>query len=422
MAQTPPDGCMELLERRRRLALRGMLAALAVTVLAPPLSLWIGDAVPGSETGETIGGALLLAGIVAFCLVIAIPGLWQGFMRRRMLQAVTEGLADIRHIDGEQRVASEVALASPAFRLDAFRASGLVEPFAAAHIDHVLAGVSGEVPFALAELRLLDEKGGRVFKGVLASFRLARPRPGLTIVARDRGLLGNLLARAGSAIERVTLEDPGFERIFETYGTDQVEARVILTTTMLERLKALDDLAHAGGFTCAFRGPWLLVAFAGMSWRCPAWRMLWPVTAWLDRYRARLRELVGLPVAVVATLALVPPSRGAAAEDEASFAAGGVPLQAEEAFSAGPFRLLRAIGMPVMMIASGLLFGGLAACFGWYGLTQGFIPELWRYGWLMVALGLAYGAFAVATGLIGIARAGWGWNAPLRGLTRARQP
>jgi hypothetical protein len=36
-----------------------------------------------------------------------------------------------------------------------------------------------------------------------ASFRLSRPRPGLTLVTRDHGVLGNLLAYAASPIERL---------------------------------------------------------------------------------------------------------------------------------------------------------------------------------------------------------------------------
>src|SRR5207302_8010636 len=98
------------------------------------------------------------------------------------------------------------------------------------------------------EIALLGAKGYRMFGGVLASFRLSRPRDGLTVVTRDHGILGNLLARAGSGIDRLTLEDPDFEGVFEAYGTDQVAGRVLLTTTMLERLKALDHHAHAHGF------------------------------------------------------------------------------------------------------------------------------------------------------------------------------
>ncbi len=130
-------------------------------------------------------------------------------MRRRMVAAAVAGRSDIRHIDGEHdRRGSAAALSSEAFSLGAFRDSGLVEAFESAGVDHILTGDAGGVPFAIAEIALLDAKGYRMFGGVLASFRLARPRPGLTIVARDHGILGNLLARAGSAIERLPLEDP----------------------------------------------------------------------------------------------------------------------------------------------------------------------------------------------------------------------
>jgi hypothetical protein len=177
-------------------------------------------------------------------------------------------------------------------------------------VDHILTGDAQGVPFALAEIALHDAKGYRMFGGVLASFRLARARPGLTIVARDRGLLGNLVASAGSRIERLPLEDPDFEGVFEVYGDDQVMGRVILTTTMLERLKALDELAHARGFACAFVGQHLLIAFNGMTWRCPAWRIAQPVGSWLAGYSKWLAGLVDLPREIVKTLNLVVPAEG----------------------------------------------------------------------------------------------------------------
>jgi hypothetical protein len=88
------------------------------------------------------------------------------------------------------------------------------------------------------------------------------------------------------------LEDPDFEGVFEVYGDDQVVGRVILTTTMLERLKALDELAHARGFACAFVGQHLLIAFNGMTWRCPAWRIAQPVESWLAGYSKWLAGLM----------------------------------------------------------------------------------------------------------------------------------
>jgi len=40
-------------------------------------------------------------------------------------------------------------------------------------------------------------------------------------------------------MKRVGLVDPVFEKIFEAYGTDQVEARYLLTPTFMQRLVRL---------------------------------------------------------------------------------------------------------------------------------------------------------------------------------------
>jgi hypothetical protein len=95
-----------------------------------------------------------------------------------------------------------------------------------------------------------------------------------------------------------------------------------------------------------------------------------------------------------------------------------------EDLGANVIRLVGSAGLPVFTIASGTLFGGLAAFAAHYGLTQGFGPELRWYLTFMVMLGLAYGAYAILHGARSLARLAWGWNAPLRGLpaATARRP
>lgn len=408
---------LALLERRRRLTLRWALTALGLGLLCWPIALLVGE--DGNETREMIAGALVWAGLIGVIAAPMILRAWSRFMERHMLDEVVRGRPDIRHIDGERPAQAQAALASEAFQLPAFQASGLAEPFASARVDHVLAGQAQGVPFALAQLRLLDPKGYRVFGGLLGSFRLPRPRPGLTIVTRDRGLLGNLLARAGSPVERVALEDPHFEGIFEAYDTDQVRARVILTTTMLERLKALDDLAHARGFTCAFRDGHLLIAFRGLRWRCVVWRVLQPVEAWLPGYRRWLEELIELPARIAATLDLRAPEAAAArAAAPAAAPAGRIQLadSHHEVFSASLWRFVGEAGMALIMIASGTIFGGVAAVFGLDGLERGFESLGGGYTMFMIALGLAYGAYAISLGVWQLARLAWRWGAPLRGI------
>jgi hypothetical protein len=41
------------------------------------------------------------------------------------------------------------------------------------------------------------------------------------------------------ANELIKLEDPEFERLFAVYGTDQIEARYILSTSLMQRLVEL---------------------------------------------------------------------------------------------------------------------------------------------------------------------------------------
>ena len=403
------------LERRRRLSLRAALIAVGVAIVGFPLGTSIG----GSENRDTIGGALLFTAIAGVVGAPWIVRAWTSFMRRRMLAVAVGQRADLSHLDGEtQQVESREALSSGAFTLAAFRDAGLVESFDSAGVHHILTGESGGVPFVIAEIALLDAKGYRLFGGVLASFRLARPRPGLTIVARDRGLLGNILARAGSTIERLTLEDPTFEGVFEAYGTDQVGGRVILTTTTLERLKRLDETAQARGFRCAFLEEHLLVAFPGMTWLCSWWWIVRPVGTWIDQYRAQLAGLIELPVTIVRTLNLDAPTN--AASPLAQTVRPDVPVASGsgQVFSSPVFRLIGEGGMALVTVASGLVFGGVAVVGGWYGVRVGYSANLFWYFWTLIAAGLAYGAFAMTSGVRQLLALAWRWNAPLRTLER----
>jgi len=412
-----------VLERQRRLSLRAATIAVMVATVGCPAGMTLG----GSDTFGAIGGFCQMAGIVGIIAAPWIVRAWQSSMQRRMIAAAVVGRPEIHHIDAErEQAASAQALASDAFTLGAFRDSGLVESFESASVSHILAGDAQGVPFAIAELRLLNAKGYSIFGGVLASFRLASPRPGLTIVARDRGLLGNLLARAGSGIERLPLEDPTFEGVFEVYGTDQVGGRVILTTTMLERLKALDELTRAHGFACAFHEQHLLITFRGMSWQCPSKRILEPVGTWLDAYVQNLAGIVDLPVDIVHTLNLAAPSPVGGTPFAPVVAPAiaavhpSIPIDnsSGQVFTSTLWRIIGEGGMPLVNMASGALFGGIALFGMWYGIKQGYSENLFWYFWGLIATGLVYGAVTVSGSLRELARLAWGWDAPLRNLKR----
>ncbi len=95
-----------------------------------------------------------------------------------------------------------------------------------------------------------DNKGHRhtrwvtLFRGLFFVGDFNKHFDGFTVVVPDMAermlgsWLGNLLQKAnfGRSGDLIRLEDPEFEKVFAIYGSDQVEARYILTPALMRRL------------------------------------------------------------------------------------------------------------------------------------------------------------------------------------------
>lgn len=121
----------------------------------------------------------------------------------------------------------------------------------------------------------VDSKGNRtthwhtIFRGRMFVFDFNKHFNGVTLVLPDReaswlGGFGETLQKWAGKLglakgELVKLEDPEFEKLFKVYSTDQVEARYILTPSLMRRIldfrQALKSDVH-----CAFFGANLYVA------------------------------------------------------------------------------------------------------------------------------------------------------------------
>lgn len=120
------------------------------------------------------------------------------------------------------------------------------------HYDNVIAedelfGTYRGLAISIVELRLTEESGKNrrtVFDGLLTRIDLPRHLVGTIAVISDDGVFGNLRDRLQAhGRERIRLEDPRFEQIYEVYGTDQIAARALLTPAFMERFLALDALS-----------------------------------------------------------------------------------------------------------------------------------------------------------------------------------
>ena len=96
-----------------------------------------------------------------------------------------------------------------------------------------------------------------VFRGQLLTLEFDQKFLGRTVVLRDKGWLQG---KKKGDMKRVGLVDPVFEDIFEAYGTDQVEARYLLTPTFMQRLVDLESSVDGNNIRFGFNGGQLLIA------------------------------------------------------------------------------------------------------------------------------------------------------------------
>lgn len=95
-----------------------------------------------------------------------------------------------------------------------------------------------------------------IFHGAIMWLDFDKKFLGKTVVLRDKGRFQKK-ERAG--MKRVGLVDPVFEDLFEAYGTDQVEARYILTPDFMQRLIDLEKSVDGKNIQFGFFDNQLLI-------------------------------------------------------------------------------------------------------------------------------------------------------------------
>lgn len=90
-----------------------------------------------------------------------------------------------------------------------------------------------------------------VFRGQLIRLELLRPLHSTTVLKRDAGIF-NKFTSPGDGFKRVGFPVSTFEKAFEAWGTDQMEARYILDPIVMEKLIALETTLSGGKIRAIF--------------------------------------------------------------------------------------------------------------------------------------------------------------------------
>ena len=129
------------------------------------------------------------------------------------------------------------------------KAEHIFRHFDAVDADDELFGTHRGLPLNIIELKLTERQGKNrrtTFDGLLVEIELLRDTNAVTAIVSDGGAFGNFRDRMLGGRERVRLEDPVFEKVYEVYGTDQVAARALLHPAFMEKLLALGERPDFG--------------------------------------------------------------------------------------------------------------------------------------------------------------------------------
>jgi len=104
---------------------------------------------------------------------------------------------------------------------------------------------------------------GASFCGLIISLEMNKNFKGHTVVMPEKSRpYQQNRDNKKDKLERIHLEDVVFEKYFDTYSTDQIEGRYILTTAFIERLNYIRKIFNTNDVRCSFRDNRVLIAIA----------------------------------------------------------------------------------------------------------------------------------------------------------------
>ena len=127
---------------------------------------------------------------------------------------------------------------------DTIKKSLLLNNYNRHDADDYFYGTYKNVSMVISEEEMIykgNKNQSTVFKGIMVLLKFPKAFNGRTVVFKDWNCF-NFLHKTAKEFERIALEDVVFEKEFEVFGTDQIEARVLLTTTFMERMLRVREI------------------------------------------------------------------------------------------------------------------------------------------------------------------------------------
>jgi len=232
---------------KQRMAFGASLAAvLGVAVVIGFQEFWAGVIVAA------------IAGVVAFTIAYMPLQKLSDRIKNASLDAIAKAIG-----------VTYTEKAQPPGALTRFRELDLLPSYDRSHFEDFFHGERQGCAFDLCEAKLEDERRDKdgdkdyvtVFRGQIIRIAFPKKFNGTTVVKRDAWVFNAL--RGMGELKRVGLGDSEFEKAFEVYSDDQVEARYLVHPVFMERLIHLEEAFNGRRIRCGFQDGDLLIAVEG---------------------------------------------------------------------------------------------------------------------------------------------------------------
>lgn len=186
--------------------------------------------------------------------VAALAGLWwwASAPKRQYARAYKKDiLPDIARLFGDFTYEPKGKIS-----MDQMKPSKIVPGHTSYQSEDYFTGSYKQVGINFSEIHLRQKSGKNtrtVFKGLAILLNQGTKKfHGHTILTKDQGTIGGWFKKQSTKLERADLVDPEFEKLFDVFTDDQVEARYLIDPAIIERIKGLYDEYDGNQLMAAF--------------------------------------------------------------------------------------------------------------------------------------------------------------------------
>lgn len=234
-------------DARQQAVMHVGLIAIGVAVLVPAAFLKL----PFGDDNIMVAGIILVLGFVA-----------GGWRLAHTSADITNGL--LERVCGQLQFDYRQKMGRPDY-CAVYDRLKLLPSYNRQSWEDEVTGARNGADFVFCEAHLKYKSSGKnsstrtVFHGQLLVIDYKKRFLGETVIKRDVGIF-NRFGKPGKNFQQVGITSPKFEKIFEAWSTDQVEARELLDPLVLERFEELNRLFDGAELCAAFTGGKLYIA------------------------------------------------------------------------------------------------------------------------------------------------------------------